>query len=332
MMRRVATGRLPDDEFRRLVDEAKSRHNLSDIIGRHTKLTRRGSREVVGLCPFHLEKSPSFEVNDAKGTYHCWGCKEVGDAMTFLQKVEGMTFREAFETLSGDTFPTVSEQDRVRRKQEAEQDTARRIRTGRAVWDRAVPAAGTLAETYARSRRIVAPLPDTVRFARLDYWDQSTNTVIARDVPAMVCALQDGGGSVVGVQRIYLAADGAGKMPGVKAKLSLGIIVGSAFRASGSDEPGEAVVLCEGPEDGLTLAQELAGACVLAACGTALMPRLELPASVQTVTLAGDNNAPGRAAVEAGAEAYRTRGLTVRAMFPAAGFKDWNDELRGVRA
>lgn len=330
--------RLSDAEFRRLMDEAKDRRNLSDVIGRHTNLKPRGRLEMVGLCPFHPERSPSFEVNDSKGTYHCHGCGEGGDAFTFLRKKDGLSFREAYEALSGDTFPEVTEADRVKRKAEADRVTRNRIMAGRKVWDRARPAFGTLAETYLRSRSIVSTLPDTVRFAHLDYWDQETGEVVVENVPAAVCALQDAGGKVVGVQRIYLAADGLRKLAVPKPKLSLGVIVGSAFRASGTrffsdaleDGPTTHLIVCEGPEDGLTLAQELPGKEVWVACGTAMMSRLHLPSSVRSVVLAGDNNAAGRDAVVAAAAALSINGVDVSAMYPDPAFPDWNDALRGI--
>ena len=327
------SARLSNDEFRRAVEDAKGRHLLSDVVGRKTNLKPRGLREKSGLCPFHEERSPSFEVNDDKGTYHCHGCGASGDAMTFLMKAEGLSFRAAFEALTGDVFPVISDEDRTKCKREAEKATARRIRSGRRVWDTAVSPVGTLAEVYARSRGITAPLPDTVRFSRLDYRDQAAGVVIATDVPVMVCALQDGAGSVVGVQRVYLAGDGKGKLAVPKPKLSLGVIVGSAFRASGHDlGSAAAVIACEGPEDGLTLAQGITDRPVLATCGTALLPRLDLPPFVQEIMLAGDNNDAGRAAVENGRAAYTERGLAVRAMYPAEWAKDWNAELMGVRS
>ncbi|WP_076071754.1 CHC2 zinc finger domain-containing protein [Sphingomonas montana] len=324
--------RLDPDAFRRAIGDAKGRHLLSEIIGRKTALKKRGPREMVGLCPFHVEKSPSFEVNDDKGTYHCWGCGAVGDAMTFLMKAEGLSFRDALQSLAGDTFPVISDENRTRRKQEAAATTARRIRAGQDCWRRAVPSEGTAAEAYIRYRGITAPLPDTVRFAELDYRDQETGTVIASRVPVMVCALQDASGSVVGVQRIYLAQDGRGKLDVPKPKMSLGIIVGSAFRATGHDLGSATQVIgCEGPEDGLTLAQEITGRPVLVACGTALLSRLDLPPQVREIMLAGDNNAAGRTAVEQSRAVYLDRGIDVVEMYPADGFKDYNDQLRGVR-
>ncbi|HTM44862.1 MAG TPA: DNA primase, partial [Polyangiaceae bacterium] len=81
------------------IDEIRSRVLLSTVVGERVKLTQRG-RSFVGLCPFHKEKTPSFQVNDERGFYHCFGCSASGDVVTFLRETEGLQFREAIETLA----------------------------------------------------------------------------------------------------------------------------------------------------------------------------------------------------------------------------------------
>lgn len=81
------------------IDEIRQRVLLSSVIGERVKLTQRG-RNFVGLCPFHKEKTPSFQVNDERGFYHCFGCSASGDVVSFLRETEGLGFREAMETLA----------------------------------------------------------------------------------------------------------------------------------------------------------------------------------------------------------------------------------------
>jgi DNA primase len=76
------------------LEHVKQRILLSDVIGGHVALKRRG-KEFTGLCPFHSEKSPSFTVNDEKAFYHCFGCGAHGNVFDFLIQKEGMTFGEA---------------------------------------------------------------------------------------------------------------------------------------------------------------------------------------------------------------------------------------------
>ncbi|MEH6401828.1 MAG: DNA primase [Sneathiella sp.] len=81
------------------LDEIRSRVSLAELIGRRTKLIKKG-REFSGLCPFHNEKSPSFTVNEDKGFYHCFGCGAHGDHVDFVRQTEGVEFPEAIERLA----------------------------------------------------------------------------------------------------------------------------------------------------------------------------------------------------------------------------------------
>ena len=73
--------------------------DLSKIIERNVKLQKRGNN-LIGLCPFHNEKTPSFNVNDEDGFYHCFGCGAHGDVISFIRNFEGKSFIEALETVA----------------------------------------------------------------------------------------------------------------------------------------------------------------------------------------------------------------------------------------
>ena len=81
------------------MDELRRRTSLSQVIGRHVKLTKKGDRHT-GLCPFHGEKTPSFHVRDGDGYYHCFGCGVSGDAISFLREKEGLGFMDAVRQLA----------------------------------------------------------------------------------------------------------------------------------------------------------------------------------------------------------------------------------------
>lgn len=82
-------------------DKLRSTILTSQIVGKKVKLKQHG-REFQGLCPFHNEKTPSFTVNDVKGFYHCFGCGEHGDIISFVMKTQGLDFKEAVEGLAND--------------------------------------------------------------------------------------------------------------------------------------------------------------------------------------------------------------------------------------
>ena len=81
------------------LDELRSRTLLSGLIARTVKLARAG-REWKACCPFHNEKSPSFYVNDEKGFYHCFGCSQHGDAISWMTEKQGLPFMDAVKELA----------------------------------------------------------------------------------------------------------------------------------------------------------------------------------------------------------------------------------------
>lgn len=79
--------------------EVKEKTDIVQLIGEYVQLKKAG-RNLKGLCPFHGEKSPSFMVNPELQIFKCFGCGEGGDVFSFLQKIEGMEFGEALQTLA----------------------------------------------------------------------------------------------------------------------------------------------------------------------------------------------------------------------------------------
>ena len=84
---------------RELVNRVKDATDLLALVGQAVKLKKAGA-SWTGLCPFHAERSPSFQVVPDKGFYHCFGCGKHGDAFSWLMEREGMTFPEALESLA----------------------------------------------------------------------------------------------------------------------------------------------------------------------------------------------------------------------------------------
>jgi DNA primase len=78
----------------------RDRTDLVAVISESVPSLKKRGRRFLGLCPFHKEKTPSFNVNPDTGLYHCFGCKESGDAIRFLEKVEGYPFAEAVRALA----------------------------------------------------------------------------------------------------------------------------------------------------------------------------------------------------------------------------------------
>lgn len=308
------------------IAELKSRHRLSDIVARHVKL-RRSGREYVGLCPFHEESSASFYVNDAKGLYHCFACAASGDAIDFVREIEGKTFVETLEWLGATDLSTGL--DPAWQEREQRRETARKLASvarAHEQWAAVRPIAGTLGARYMRSRGIVGPIPPDIGFAWVPLWYNRKTGRPGPARPAVLCACRDVHGDITGLQRIFLDRSG-NKAAMKKPKLSLGHVRGSAVRLG---PPARRIILCEGPEDGLTLWMRYPTTSVWVTLGTGSLPHVILPSVVQDVVLGGDNNIPGRAAVATAHETYTAQGRNVRDLFPAAEFEDFNDEHLGI--
>ena len=110
------------DLSRRVLDQVREAADIVAVVGEHLTLRKTG-RNYVGLCPFHGEKTPSFNVSREKGTYYCFGCKRGGDVIDFVMELERVQFAEAVEQLAerfGIRLPPASPEAR-RRKDEHDQ-------------------------------------------------------------------------------------------------------------------------------------------------------------------------------------------------------------------
>lgn len=79
------------------IEEVKTRINIADVVSEYVSLRPSSVGSLKGLCPFHDEKSPSFNVRPMQGFYHCFGCGEGGDVYKFLQQMDKISFSEAVE-------------------------------------------------------------------------------------------------------------------------------------------------------------------------------------------------------------------------------------------
>jgi DNA primase len=89
-------GRINDED----IATVRERARIDEIVGSYVSLRNAGSGTQKGLCPFHDEKTPSFQVNPSRGFYYCFGCGEGGDVISFVQKIDNLSFTETVERLA----------------------------------------------------------------------------------------------------------------------------------------------------------------------------------------------------------------------------------------
>lgn len=107
----------------KVIDEVAERADVVDVIGKHIKIKRSG-QNYFACCPFHNEKSASFSISPTKQIYHCFGCGESGNSISFVMKYLGLDFVSAVRSLAdqyGVTIPEDENQPKVSREQAAAQ-------------------------------------------------------------------------------------------------------------------------------------------------------------------------------------------------------------------
>jgi DNA primase len=150
------------------VRDLRDRVDIVDLIGTQVQL-RRAGRSFVGLCPFHPEKTPSFNVNRERQMYHCFGCGAGGDALGFLMAIEGLSFVEAVRELATRCGIEVPEERGHAPRADAEAEEARRARWRAALEDAHAffgrmlhdDPAGAPARDYLRDRGVSVELART---------------------------------------------------------------------------------------------------------------------------------------------------------------------------
>jgi DNA primase len=99
------------------IQEIMNRVDIVDVIGQFVRLKKRGAN-YIGNCPFHNEKTPSFNVSAAKGIFKCFGCGKAGDTLTFVQEHEKLTYPEALRWLADYYKITLEETERTPEQQQ----------------------------------------------------------------------------------------------------------------------------------------------------------------------------------------------------------------------
>ena len=96
-------GRIRDEDVALVREKAR----IDEVVRDYVALKPAGGGSLKGLCPFHDERSPSFHVTPSRGMYYCFGCQEGGDVISFVQKLDHLTFAESVEKLAGRTGVTL---------------------------------------------------------------------------------------------------------------------------------------------------------------------------------------------------------------------------------
>ena len=336
-------GRIPEETIR----EIRDRVDIVGLVGRYVDLKKAG-RNFKGLCPFHDEKTPSFNVQPDRQIFHCFGCGEGGDVISFLQSHDGLSFPEAARVLArelGIEIPeTTSGGDSglIARLASANEIAQKLYR------DSLASEAGSVGRAYLDARSLDA---DSIERFGVGYapdsWD-AVATALAR--AGLSAEVGERAGLLKPRQR------GGGHIDHLRGRIVFpifdvrGQIIGFAGRSLSEEQQpkylntpetplfrkrealygfpfaleairrSQRVVICEGYFDRIAL--ERGGVAEgLATCGTALTPEhaRQLKRRTREVILLFDGDAAGQKAIERALEVLLPEDLNVRAVSLPAG-------------
>jgi DNA primase len=159
-----------------VVREIHARVEIGNLIGTYVPLRKRGN-DLVGLCPFHSEKTPSFHVHPDRGFFKCFGCGTGGDVITFVQKVEGVGFGEAVRILANKAGIALEPEDpRLARARSEREAIYEANRIAAAFFARALRSGGgERAREYCRQRGFSA---ETIERFTLGYAPDSFGALL----------------------------------------------------------------------------------------------------------------------------------------------------------
>jgi hypothetical protein len=329
--------------------EIRARLPIEAVVGRQVQLRRSGAR-FSGLCPFHGERTPSFEVRPDRRTFHCYGCGAHGDIFAFVMQSERCDFPQAVARCAAEAGVDVDAAPGERRAlappppPAPAPDNTARIAKARRKWQASrVILPGSPQAQYLHGRRLW-PLPEAahrvLRAVDLEHMDTG-----AALHAAMIARVDDAEGMLTAVHCTFLEErpDAVGKLRGVnRAKLVFGALPGGA--AIRLAEPAARMGVAEGIETALA-AGALHGLPVWAAISAGGMERFQPPPICAELQVFADRDKPrliptphgwapeGQGMRSARELAQRQVGrcqVRIRMPLPPAG--DYADVLVGVEA
>ncbi len=332
------------------VAEVRERANIVDVVADYVSLRKAGAN-FQGLCPFHGEKTPSFNVNPARGIFHCFGCGIGGNVLTFIMKIEGLAFPEAVRFLAKrvgleieERPPTIAE-----RKRQDERELLYRINDLAAQYYRHVlkdEPTGKSGREYLERRGVSHEIAENYRLGFApDRWDGLARYLEKLKVPLPaaeqlgIIRRRDGGGyyDIFRNRLMFVIADPQGRAIGFGGRVlddslpkyinspesavyhKSEVLFGADLAKQAMRESGEAIIV-EGYFDHLALYQ--AGIKnVVATCGTALttghLKLLQRYASRYAVLF--DSDIAGKKATLRAMELFLGEGAAARVVELSAG-------------
>lgn len=345
-----------------IIEEIKSKLDILEIIGEYVQLKKAGS-SFVAPCPFHHEKTPSFNVSPDRQVWHCFGCNEGGDVFTFLMKINSIEFKDALKILAERTGVKLSEDYQ---KNYSQEETLRLINLWTAKFFHAMllksPSASMARDYVVKRGLLPATIDDFMIGYAPDSWDALINFLhqkgfLNKDLIAAGVATQKSAGNgifsrfrhrltfpisdhlghIIGfTSRILLSVDGSEAKEAKYINTSETLIYKKGLVLYGFDKARRAIkeadlaVLVEGNMD-VIASHQVGVKNVVASSGTALtIDQLHILRRVtDKLVLSFDGDAAGEKAAEKAIDMALKNDFSIKMlMLPEGAGKDPDDCIR----
>lgn len=282
---------------------------IAKALGGH-----RAGANWMARCPAHEDRKPSLAITAGEHGRVLVCCHAGCDQRDVIAALIERGLWEG----TGKHRRIIARMHQKNLEREPDADAKARTAAALTLWRASHDIAGSLAETYLRSRGIEPSPPPSLRF------HPSLKHASGRIWPAMVALVSHGEtGEALAVHRTFLAHDGQGKAPVDPQKMMLGPCRGGVVRLG---EPGDALMVGEGIETCLA-AMQATGKPAWAALSTSGLRALDLPRAIAKVIVLADGDEPGETAAQQCARRWQREGRSVRIARPPSGM-DFNDLLK----
>lgn len=304
--------------------------SIVDMIRLQVYLEPSGT-EFIGNCPMHIDNTLSLHVNPGKSTFYCSVCKMEGDVINWVRETQGLSFTEALNFLRAHSVTAVPRPIRRENWQSHKQRIAEKVHAA-GLWAAAKPIKGTIGEIFLKSKGLIGPIPNTLRF--IDKWAATydSNMHLEPKYASIVAIVQDVSGDIAGAHQIFLADNGLALANKAVPKRNWGSAIGNALRLA---PPGSEIIICEDLENGLAMTRLKPDVPVWVAPLPGGMSGMKLPACVESVCIAIGKNPEGDAVMAAALEKARASFVAQRKLVKVivlpSEFNDFVDLLFGIR-
>ena len=173
------------------IEKVLNSTDIAELVSDHGIVLKKTGINFKGLCPFHSEKTPSFNVNSQRGFFHCFGCKASGDSIKFLMQIDRLSFTDAVQELAKRAGIPLERNTRLTRSQNADEEKGLQcLREAASFYrEKILGEEGKDASEYLQQRKVSGKMCESFQIGfSPDKWDETFKNLTQKKIPQSVIA------------------------------------------------------------------------------------------------------------------------------------------------